>query len=58
MSLLYWIESWRTPWLDAFFSVITELGGEVFFMAVAIIFFWCSDKGKGRASILTRVHRI
>ena len=47
MSLLYWIESWRTPWLDAFFSVITELGGEVFFMAVAIIFFWCSDKGKG-----------
>ena len=45
MSLLYWIESWRTPWLDAFFSVITELGGEVFFMAVAIIFFWCSDKG-------------
>jgi len=47
MSLLYWIESWRTPWLDAFFSVITELGGEVFFMAGAIIFFWCSDKGKG-----------
>ena len=47
MSLLYWIECWRTPWLDAFFSVITELGGEVFFMAVAIIFFWCSDKGKG-----------
>ena len=47
MSLLYWIESWRTPWLDAFFSVVTELGGEVFFMAIAIIFFWCSDKGKG-----------
>jgi len=47
MEFLRWIESWRTPWLDAFFSVVTELGGEVFFMAVAIIFFWCSDKGKG-----------
>lgn len=47
MQLLYWIESWRTPWLDAFFSIVTELGGEVFFMAAAIIFFWCSDKGKG-----------
>lgn len=47
MELLYWIESWRTPWLDAFFSIVTELGGEVFFMAAAIIFFWCSDKGKG-----------
>jgi len=47
MELLYWIESWRTPWLDAFFSVVTELGGEVFFMAIAIIFYWCADKGKG-----------
>lgn len=47
MQLLYWIESWRTPFLDAFFSIVTELGGEVFFMAAAIIFFWCADKGKG-----------
>ena len=47
MQLLYWLEGIRTPFGDAFFSAITTLGEETFFMAVAIIMFWCIAKHKG-----------
>ena len=44
MGVLYWLESIRTPWLDAFMSVVTRLGEETIFMAVAVIVFWCFSK--------------
>ncbi len=47
MELLRAIAEWRTPVLDAFFSTITELGGETAFMVIALIVFWCIDKKKG-----------
>lgn len=47
MEFLYLLEKLRNPVLDAFFSVITYLGSEVFFMALAIIVFWCVSKKRG-----------
>ena len=47
MELLYVFESIRCPFLDGLFSLITELGGETVYMAVAIIAFWCADKALG-----------
>lgn len=47
MSFLYLLESIRNPLLDAFFSIITHLGSETLFMALAIIVFWCVSKKKG-----------
>lgn len=47
MPFLYTLAEARTPFLDAFFSVITELGGETMFMVIGLIVFWCVDKKKG-----------
>ena len=47
MDFLYALEGIRTPALDAVMSAITQLGGEVVFMAVAIIAFWCVNKNLG-----------
>ena len=47
MQFLYWLESIRNPVLDSFFSVITHLGSETLFMALAIIMFWCTSKYYG-----------
>ena len=46
MPLLYFFESIRTPWLDRVMLILTELGGETAFLAVALILFWCVDKRK------------
>ena len=47
MQLLYWLESIRTPALDSFFSLVTHLGSETVFLAVAIVVFWCVSKKSG-----------
>ena len=47
MSFLYFLESLRNPVLDAFFSLITQLGEETIFMAIGMIVFWCINKYKG-----------
>jgi len=47
MEFLYWLESIRNPFLDAFFSLITHLGSEILFIAVGIILFWCISKPAG-----------
>ncbi len=47
MDFLYFLESIRNPVLDAFFSVITHLGEETFFLGLAILFFWCISKREG-----------
>ena len=47
MQFLYWLESLRNPALDAFFSLITHLGSETLFIAIAIVVFWCVGKKQG-----------
>lgn len=47
MQFLYLLEKIRNPVFDWFFSLITHIGEEVFFLALAIIFFWCIDKRRG-----------
>lgn len=47
MSFLKLLEEIRNPFLDGFFSVITHLGEETFFIVLGIIFFWCINKREG-----------
>ncbi len=47
MGFLQFLEGIRTPFFDAVFSLITHLGEETVFLAVAIIVFWCVDKFEG-----------
>ena len=53
MEFLYFLEGLRNPVCDAFFSVITLLGEETAFMAVAIIVFWCFSKFQGYFLLIT-----
>lgn len=47
MEFLYILENIRTPFLDGLFSVITHLGSETLFLAIALIIFWCVNKHNG-----------
>lgn len=47
MELLYFLESLRTPFLDKLMQLITNLGGEMVFLVLAIVIFWCVDKKCG-----------
>ncbi len=47
MEFLYFLESIRNPVLDGIMQVLTHLGEETVFMAVAMFFLWCVDKFKG-----------
>ena len=47
MSFLKFLEGIRNPVFDVFFSLITHLGEETVFMAVAIMMFWCFSKKDG-----------
>lgn len=47
MSFLYFLESIRNPVLDAIMSVITMVGEETLFLAIAMLIFWCLDKKRG-----------
>ena len=53
MDILRAIAEIRNPVFDAFFSLITRMGEEVFFLAIAIIFFWCVNKREGYFVLLT-----
>ena len=55
MDLLYFFESIRNGFLDGLFSIITLLGEETAFMAVAIIVFWCFSKFQGYFLLITGV---
>lgn len=44
MGFLYGLEQLRFPAMTAFMSVITYLGDELCFMAIALLFFWCINK--------------
>lgn len=47
MQFLYFLEDIRVPLLDEFMLLVTQLGEETAFLAVALILFWCVDKYKG-----------
>ena len=47
MKLLYALESIRTPLLDTILSAVTHMGGELFFMVIAVTVFWCVSKRMG-----------
>lgn len=47
MDFLRLLASLRLPWLDEVMLTITTLGEELFFMAGAMILFWCVDKYLG-----------
>ena len=47
MGFLYFLESIRVPVLNEFMLLITKLGEETAFLAVALILFWCVDKRTG-----------
>ncbi len=47
MQVLYWLEGLRAPWLNEIMLIVTQLGEETAFLALALIFFWCVDKKRG-----------
>jgi len=47
MEILYFLEGIRNPVLDAIVAVLTELGGEVVFLAVGLMLLWCLNKRHG-----------
>lgn len=47
MAFLRLLEGIRNPFLDAFFSTVTHLGEETFFILLGLIFFWCISKQEG-----------
>ena len=53
MSFLYFLEGIRNPVFDFFFSTVTHIGEETFFLAFAILFFWCINKREGYYILIT-----
>ncbi len=53
MAFLKFIEGMRVPILDGFFSVITYLGDEIGFLAIALLLYWCVDKRSGIYVLVT-----
>lgn len=47
MAFLRFLAELRNPVCDAFFSVVTMLGEETFFILIGLIFFWCLNKKEG-----------
>lgn len=47
MSVLYWLESIRNPFLDFVMKLFTLLGSELLFIVLALMIFWCVDKREG-----------
>ena len=47
MEFLYFLEKLRFPALNELMLLITHLGEETAFLAIAIVIFWCVDKYQG-----------
>ena len=47
MGFLYVLEGLRAPLLDKLLGVVTFLGGEGVFIALAIVVYWCVSKRDG-----------
>ena len=46
-QILLSIQEWRTPLLDSFFSAVTELGSENFYIILFALLYWCFSKRIG-----------
>ena len=55
MEFLRFLESIRTGVGNFFFATVTHLGEEVFFLAIAILFYWCISKRQGYYILLTAI---
>ncbi len=53
MEIIKFIQSFSSPFWDAFFQGLTMLGEDTFFMLVAALVFWCLHKDFGYRLILT-----
>ena len=53
MEFLEFLQGLRNPIMDGFFSLVTLMGEEVFFILVGLVFFWCIDKKQGYYLLLT-----
>ena len=53
MQFLYLLEKIRNPFFDFLFSLITHIGEETIFLAIAILFFWCISKREGYYILIT-----
>ena len=53
MQFLYLLEKIRNPVFDFIFSLITHIGEETVFLALAILFFWCISKREGYYILIT-----
>lgn len=47
MEFLYLLEKIRVPGLNELMLAVTELGGEMPFLIIALVVFWCVDKRRG-----------
>lgn len=47
MEFLKMLQSIRTPWLDRVMELVTYLGDEAAFLAIALFVFWCTAKRNG-----------
>ena len=47
MSVLYWFESIRFPFLTTLMEWVTRLGEETVIVVLALLFLWCLDKHEG-----------
>ncbi len=51
-EILAQVETWRTSVLDPFFSAVTELGGERFYIVLFAVVYWCLSKPVGVGAAL------
>lgn len=47
MEFLYLLEKLRVPGLNELMLGITAMGGEIAFLVIALVMFWCVDKRRG-----------
>ena len=55
MEFLRLLERMRTGVGDFFFATVTHMGEEVFFLGIAILFYWCISKRQGYYILVTGV---
>lgn len=53
MDFLRFIEGIRTEAGDFIMSLLTHLGGETFFLALVLVFYWCISKKEGYRLLVT-----
>lgn len=44
LQIVRWIQSLRNPIFDWFFYIITQMGDQIFFIAVAVVLYWTVSK--------------